>query len=87
MRAEVGCDDDSGDPGTQSKVTMSNVAPGNYAVVVDGYSGAAGTFTLTIKGTVAPMTPCSSPLFSGGATAMLACPSGTTCTGTPLKCQ
>ncbi|MBL0213704.1 MAG: hypothetical protein IPQ07_07465 [Myxococcales bacterium] len=85
--AEVGCDDDSGDPGLQSKVTMTNVLPGNYAVLVDGYTGAAGTYTLTIKGTVAPQTPCSSPLFSGGAAAMLSCPAATTCTGTPLKCQ
>ena len=84
---EIGCDDDSGDPGTQSKLTMTNVAPGNYAVLVDGYSGSSGTFILTIKGTVAPMTPCSSPLFSGGVNAMLACPTGTTCTGAPLKCQ
>ena len=83
----VACDDDGGDPGTQSKITMLNATPGNYAVTVDGYSGAAGTFTLTVKGTVAAQTACSSPLFSGGANAILACPTGTTCTGTPLKCQ
>ncbi len=84
---DVGCDDDAGDPTTQSKLTMSNVNPGNYAVIVDGYNGTSGTFTLTIKGTVAPQTACSSPLFSGGVNAMLSCPSGTTCMGTPAKCQ
>ncbi len=84
---EIACDDDAGDPGTQSKLTMTNVLPGNYAVLVDGYSGSAGTFILTIKGTVAPQTLCGSPLFSGGANAMLSCPVGTTCTGTPAKCQ
>jgi hypothetical protein len=40
-----------------------------------------------VKGTVAAQTPCSSPLFSGGVNAVLACPTGTTCTGTPAKCQ
>jgi hypothetical protein len=84
---DVGCDDDGGDPGTQSKLTLTNVLPGNYAVLVDGYAGGAGAFTLTIKGTVAPQTSCTSPLFSGGANAMLACPAGTSCTGTPAKCQ
>ncbi|MEO7095714.1 MAG: hypothetical protein ABI175_20820, partial [Polyangiales bacterium] len=84
---EIGCDDDGGDPGTQSKLTMTNVAAGNYAVIVDGYSGGAGTFTLNIKGTVAAQTSCTSPLFSGGASAMLVCPTGTTCTGSPAKCQ
>lgn len=84
---EAGCDDDSAVSGTQSKLTMGNLPASNYAVTVDGYSGQSGPFTLTIKGTVAPQTPCSSPLFSGGANALLACPAGTTCTGTPLKCQ
>ena len=85
--AEVGCNDDDGDPSNQSKAILSNVLPGNYAVIIDGWLGAAGTYTLTIKGTVAPQTPCSSPLFTGGANAMLSCPTGTSCTGTPAKCQ
>ncbi len=83
----VGCNDDGGTPNLASLLTMTNVAAGTYAVTVDGFSGAAGAFTLTVKGTVAPQTACSSPLFSGGANAMLACPAGTTCTGTPAKCQ
>ncbi len=83
----VGCDDDTGTPNTESLLTMTNVAPGTYAVTVDGYSGAAGAFTLTIKGTVAAQTSCASPLFTGGAAAMLVCPTGTTCTGSPKKCQ
>ncbi|MBA3460416.1 MAG: hypothetical protein H0T46_10675 [Deltaproteobacteria bacterium] len=85
--AEIACDDDGGDPGAQSKLTMTSVQPGNYAVVVDGYNGASGAFTLTVKGTVAAQTSCTSPLFQGGANAVLSCPTGTTCTGTPAKCQ
>jgi hypothetical protein len=81
------CDDDSGSPGTQSMITMTGVAPGAYAILVDGYSTSNGTYNLHVRGTVAPMTPCSSSLFSGGANAVLVCPAATTCTGAPLRCQ
>lgn len=86
---ELACNDDGGTQSLRSKITMTNVAAGNYAVVVDGYSGAgivSGATVLTVKGVVAPQTACSSPLFTG-ANAILACPTGTTCTGAPLKCQ
>jgi len=73
----LGCDDDGGD-GTLSLVTMTNVAPGNYAIVVDGYSANAGMYWLNVSG-VAPIgTACTSSLFSGGANAVLTCP--TACT-------
>lgn len=87
---ELACNDDGGTQSLRSKITMTNVAAGNYAVVVDGYSfngPLVGNTVLTVKGTVAPMTACSSPLFSGGANAILSCPTGTTCSGAPLKCQ
>lgn len=69
-----GCDDDGGVGTGDSKVTMTNVAPGNYAIVVDGYSTNAGAYNLNVKGTVAAGTACTSPLFSGGAAAVLVCP-------------
>lgn len=84
---ELGCNDDDGEPANQSKLTMTNVRAGGYAVVIDGWSGADGAYTLSVKGTVAAGTSCTSPLFSGGAAAILACPAGTTCTGTPATCQ
>ncbi|MGE5182730.1 MAG: hypothetical protein ACM31C_11735 [Acidobacteriota bacterium] len=79
---ELGCNDDSG--GSQSVVTLTNVAAGTYAVVVDGYSTANGAYTLHAHGTVAAGTDCTSELFTTG---VLACPSGTTCSGSPKKCQ
>jgi hypothetical protein len=85
--AEIACDDDSGTPSGRSKLTLTNVAAGGYSVVVDGYSAANGAFTLAVKGTVAAGTSCTSPLFTGGAAAVLACPTGTSCTGTPARCQ
>lgn len=82
--AQLGCDDDTG-TGNLSSLTLSNVAPGNYAIQVDGYSTSNnGPFTLNVKGTVAPMTSCTSPLFTSG---VLVCPGTTTCSGTPKKCQ
>lgn len=88
---EVGCNDDGGGSLT-SKITLSAVAPGNYAIVVDGYAssgaGTPGPFTLNVKGTVGTNTLCSSPLFSG-ASPVLFCPMGTTCTGSGAnaRCQ
>lgn len=83
----IACDDEGGVNFGESLITLSSVAPGGYAIVVDGWSSNNGSYTLTVKGTVAPGTPCSSPLFSGGANAVLSCPTGTTCTGTPKRCQ
>ena len=86
--ARIALDHDAG-TGFTSKLTMTNVGAGNYAIVIDGSAGGAGAYHLTVKGTVAPNTRCSTPLFTGGANALLQCPMGTTCTGTGSnqKCQ
>jgi hypothetical protein len=52
---------------------------------VTGYSANNGAYTLNVHGVVAAQTACTSPLFTGGAAAVLSCPTGTTCTGG--KCQ
>jgi hypothetical protein len=80
------CDDDSGGSLT-SKIILTNIGAGGYAVIVDGFGTANGNFTLNVRGTVAAGTPCSSPLFSGGANAVLVCPTGKTCGGTPATCR
>jgi hypothetical protein len=73
--ALIACDDDSGEPGTQSKLVMANVRPGGYAVIVDGYgTGASGTYSMTVKGIATAGQRCDSPLFAGGANAILSCP-------------
>jgi len=77
----IGCDDDSGGGANfTSKIVLTNVEAGNYAITVDGY--ATGAFKLNVKGTVANGTVCTSPLFTAG---VLACPTGKTCTAG--KCQ
>jgi hypothetical protein len=83
--AEIGCDDD-GSTGSQTLQSVLNVGAlpaGAYAINVNGYSSTNNVpFVLHVKGTVAPMTTCTSPLFAAG---VLACPTGTTCTAS--KCQ
>jgi hypothetical protein len=85
---ELACDDSNGDATYDtSKLTLTNVLPGGYAVIVDAYQSASGPFTLNVHGTVATGTACESPLFTGGANAVLSCPNGTTCGGTPKTCH
>lgn len=81
---EIGCDEDSAPTNANSLLTLTNIGPGNFAVIVDGYAGIDGAISLSVVGTVAPNTDCTSPLFSTG---VLVCPTGTTCTGTPMRCQ
>ena len=80
---EIACDDDSAPDTTsannRSVIVLNNVAAGNYAIQVDRIGTGTTTFTLNIKGTVAPGTVCTSPLFTAG---VLVCPTGTTCAGT-----
>jgi hypothetical protein len=76
---QLACDDDGG-AGFLSMVTLANVAAGNYAIQVDSYTqnGNNGMYRLNVNGTVAAGTACTSPLFASG---VLACPTGTSCTG------
>jgi hypothetical protein len=86
---ELACNDEdpNGTTTGPSAFTLTNVAAGGYAINVDGWLSNSGNFTLTVHGTVATGTACDSPLFSGGANAVLSCPNGTTCNGTPPTCH
>jgi hypothetical protein len=86
---EIKCDDEGGSTGNTSLLTLTGVAPGGYAIIIDGWvTTSKGPYTLNVHGTVAQGTVCSSPLFTGGAAAVLSCPAGTTCKGTPTpKCS
>jgi len=70
----MGCNDDSG--GSASKVELTNVAAGAYALIVDGYQMNAGMFTLHVRGEVPPGAACTSPLFAAG---VLFCSGTQTC--------
>jgi hypothetical protein len=80
----AGCDDDNGS-GNLSSMTLANVAAGNYAIVVAGYSTTHNQpVNVNVHGTLASGTRCDSPLVTSG---VLACAGGLTCTGTPATCQ
>ena len=81
----LACNDDGPSGIGPSQIIMSNVSAGGYTVQVDGFSTANGPFTLTVHGSVAAGVDCTSPLFSGGANAVLTCPSS--CNTTTHKCQ
>ena len=85
--APLACDNDGGDPGTQSLITRTNVAVGSYAIVVDGYN-ASNTYLLNVRGTYADGAVCdpTAPMF--------ACNPGFACVGaagaetcTPAACN
>lgn len=65
-------------------LTVTDLAAGTYYFVVDGWSSTSGTYTLNVSGTIASNGRCDGPLATAGA---ISCAAGTTCTGTPKKCQ
>ncbi|MGE0547778.1 MAG: hypothetical protein AB7O24_15970 [Kofleriaceae bacterium] len=71
--------------GVGETITIGHLAPGTYVIGVKGNEvGDEGAYTLDVHATVAPSTPCSSPLFTSG---VLSCPAGTSCSGSPAICQ
>jgi hypothetical protein len=77
----IACDDDSGDPGLQSKITRTNFPAGTYVLAVDGFNAAAvGPFNLHVSGTIAAGGSCEGQLFAVGA---ITCQTGFVCDGTP----
>ncbi|MDQ3365472.1 MAG: hypothetical protein M3680_08595 [Myxococcota bacterium] len=61
-----------------TNMQLQSIPAGRYYVVVDGFSNATGTFSLTTTGTVAPGGSCEGPLFAAGA---FTCAAGLACTG------
>ncbi len=61
-----------------SLMTVNGVNAGTYYVVVDGWSGGQGPYTLTTTGVIAPGGSCETPLFTSGS---FVCPTGMTCQG------
>ena len=76
LEASVGCDDDGGDS-TRSLITLSDVAPGQYFLVVDGYSSFEGAYMLNVSGTIVGGEPCDPAQVSAG---FMTCAAGTSCT-------
>jgi hypothetical protein len=78
----LACNDTNPD-GDGSKVTLSNVAAGTYAAIVDGYDDLeTGAYTISVTGVIAAGGRCDVSLFTAGA---LACASGSACNRTICK--
>lgn len=77
------CDDDGGSTGNTSMLNLTNLAAGTYALVIDGFSGGSGAYTMRLSGTYGANAACDplSPWFT--------CPAGNACTGAPgsATCQ
>jgi hypothetical protein len=75
---EIACNS-GGAPGSDTRafLVVPSVPAGNYAIQVDSSTTTNPAFLLTVTGTVAAGTACTSPLFDTG---VLSCATGTTCT-------
>jgi hypothetical protein len=72
----LACNNNDTFPLTTSKLTLTNVTPGAYAITVDGTATNSGTFALHVDGRAAPGSACTSPLFAAG---VLSCGVGQNC--------
>ncbi|HTM22667.1 MAG TPA: hypothetical protein VL172_19225, partial [Kofleriaceae bacterium] len=62
-----------GGGGLTSLITLSNVNPGYYLLLVDGFSSASGDYTLNVSGVIASGQACNP------AQTFFTCQSPTTC--------
>jgi hypothetical protein len=72
---DVACDNNGGTPSGRSRIALTGVGVGSYAVIVDGTGTASGAYNLHVAGTYANNQPCdpTMPMFTCGA--------GYACTG------
>jgi hypothetical protein len=74
--SDLGCNDDSGS--LQSQVSLGASPAGLYTIIVDGYFGSSGSYTLHVDAEVVPGSACTDPLFAAG---VLRCPAWAPCNG------
>ncbi len=73
---DLACNDDGGSPSSRSRLNLTGVAPGSYAIVVDGYATGSGAYNLNVAGTYSNGAACDPTM------PMFRCGTGYTCTGT-----
>jgi hypothetical protein len=76
---DVLCVDDGTGTVGPSQLNLTNLEPGGYSVIVDGYATNSGNVTLNVNGTVGSGVACTAAAFTG-ANAWLKCATGLTCT-------
>jgi len=83
---DLGCDNDSFGAG-DSLVTLTDLDPGLYFIIVDGYSAASGAYTLNVNAVLRLGQPCNPAAISSG---LFSCETGSFCNGTvcaPTLCN
>ncbi len=84
---DLDCDDDGGVGAGDSLVELTDLAAGNYFIVVDGYSSNSGDFQLNLHGVIAGGEPCDADQVAAG---MFECDLGYECNAgscTPTVCN
>lgn len=73
---DIGCNDEGPGPFGSSTVSLTNLAAGSYMIIVDGWNGNSGDYTLNVQGTIKAGAACDADQVAAG---MLECASGYTC--------
>ncbi len=73
---DLDCDDDDGEPGLQSLISLTDVPAGRYFLIVDGYSSNTGTYYLEVTGVIASGQPCDPDQIAAG---FMSCEGTTAC--------
>lgn len=78
-QADLACDDDGGVSSLSSLISLTNVAAGNYFIVVDGFGSSTGgaPYNLNISGVIAAGQACDAAQVSAG---LFTCSGGGACT-------
>ena len=74
--ADMDCDDQSGD-GSNAAIDISDVDPGTYYLIVDGWSSYSGEYTLNVSGVIGAGETCDAAAPEFACQAGYACVSGT----------
>lgn len=72
---EYACDNDGG-AGPQSNISVTDVAPGDYWIIVDGWNVASGSYDLAISGIIADGEICDPAQLASN---VMACDIGSSC--------
>ena len=77
--ADIDCDDEGGVTFGDSAISLTNVAPGTYYIIVDAWSTSSGAYNLNVSGVIQTGQPCNPAQISSG---LFSCQGGGACSTT-----
>jgi hypothetical protein len=75
--ADLACDNEGGEAAGDALMTLSDVAPGSYYILVDGTSSASGNFVLNVSGVIQAGQACNPAQVAAG---LFTCENAGACT-------